>query len=309
MVYHNTDVRPNSPRCAMYKPVTSLVIALLISGHAAADVDVATTVRPLQFIIEAIVGNSGTVTAVIDQNDSPHQYTVSPSDRTSLAQADLLVWIGPDLEVFLADVFSRRAERGEVLNVSTIVGLQLITSNNNQLDPHLWLDSGNAVLIAEAFTDRASNLDPANALSYRENFTRFASEIAALRNSIDAMFSAPVNSNYLVYHDAYQYFESQFGIRHGLVLLDNPEIQPSMRQVLALRSSIQELQPNCLLMEADSSRSLVSTLLEGRVVQMETIDLLGNRLSGSIAKVDRYAQLLSNVAEGIASCVYQTGTN
>jgi len=293
----------------MYKPVTSLVIALLLSGHVAADIDVATTVRPLQFILEAIVGNNGTVSAVIDQNDSPHQYSISPSDRTSLAQADLLVWIGPDFEVFLTDVFSRRAERGEVLNISTIVGMQLITSGNNQLDPHLWLDSGNAVLIAEAFTDRASNLDPVNELSYRENLTRFATEIAALRNSIDAMFSAPVNSNYLVYHDAYRYFESQFGIRHGLVLLDNPEIQPSMRQVLALRSRIQELQPDCLLMEADSSRSLISTLLEGRVVHMETIDLLGNRLSGAIAKVDRYAQLLRNVAEGIASCVYQTGTD
>lgn len=277
---------------------------LLLSASASADVSVATTIRPLQFIAEAIVGSLGTVTSVIDENDSPHQYTISPSDRINLAEADVLVWISPEFEVFLQNLFASGNERGVVIQVSALGSMRLHSFGNGIFDPHLWLDSGNAVLIAEAIVDRVSSIDSDNARAYQRNFDNFKQRVEFTNQTIIALLSRPATGEYLVYHDAYQYFEKQFGLKHGLVLLDNPEVQPSMRDILQARQRVKELSPLCLLLESDSNLSLVDTLLDDLELLMEPVDLLGYTVSASGERGDRYTQLLNNVAESFARCLY-----
>ncbi|MDA1370896.1 MAG: zinc ABC transporter substrate-binding protein [Proteobacteria bacterium] len=277
---------------------------LFLSATASADVSVAATIRPLQFIAEAIVGNHGSVTSVIDENDSPHQYTISPSDRINLAKANVLVWISPEFEVFLQNVFASSNQRGDVIQASALDGMRLHTFGNGIFDPHLWLDSGNAVLIAEAIAARVSSIDTDNARAYQLNLDNFKQRVELANQTIIALLSRPATGEYLVYHDAYQYFEKQFRLKHGLVLLDNPEVQPSMRDILQVRQRIRELSPKCLLLESDSNLSLVDTLLDDLELLMEPVDLLGYTVNASGERGDRYTQLLNNVAESFARCLY-----
>ncbi len=287
----------------MFRPLLSLLIALTLSAQAFADVTVATTIRPLQFIADAIVGTQGRVVAIIDEQDSPHNYSISPSDRINLERADLLVWIGPEFEIFLNDIFEIKSSTGNVINVSNIAGLTIQTLAAQQNDPHLWLDTDNAVLIAEQLANRLIDLDVSNSEIYLQNLATFRRKMENTNQEITALLSEPADDTYLVYHNAYQYFEKQFGLSHQFELLSDPEIQPSMRDILALRNRVQELTPSCLLKETDSNPALIATMLGGHELKQITIDLLGYLVDeGS----DAYPQLMKNVATSFANCLFRS---
>ena len=282
-------------------PGCSCLLLTLLPALAWADVTIATTIRPLQFIARAIVGDSGSVSSVIDQQDSPHHYIVSPSDRINLQNAELLLWIGPEFEVFLGDFFQRRSDSAVIIAVQSLPGLTLHQLGNGQLDPHLWLDSNNALLLASSLTSELSAIDPDSAHIYAANLRAFATRLDSLNRQIQAQFTGADRSDYLVYHDAYQYFEKQFGLNHGMALLQDPELEPGMRDILAKRRELQALTPACIFLEADSNPALIDTMLADQQPRQITVDLLGYDID---ATSDAYVTLLQTVADQFADCLY-----
>ena len=302
MVYHNTEFnRPTPGVFIMSRIPLSVLIVMLFCKQAAAEVSVAVTIRPLQFIAGAIVGDQGSVVSIVDRQDSPHSYSISPSDRVNLEGADLSLRIGPGFEVFLSELMEPGVTGGSVLTVLTLPGLTLHRLGNGQTDPHLWLDPDNALVIGRALAVRLADLDPANQAHYRRNLEHFQQQIDALTRQLTQRFSAPAPAAFLVYHDAYQYFEKRFDLSHGLSLLADPEVQPSMREILSTRSAIASLAPRCLFMEIDSDPALVDTMLGGRRLNTVVVDLLGY---GIDTGTDGYIELIEAVAEDFATCLY-----
>lgn len=286
-----------------------LIFCLLLWGSflpkAGAEVNITTTIRPLQLIAETIVQEHGTVTAIINASQSPHHYSMSPADRVALAEADILIWIGPTLETYLADFFRRAKGSSKVLTVSEDENLARHDIVAGQLDSHLWLDSNNAVLIAELITREASELDSAHAASYRQNLDQFRAGINNLNREIEEAVSASPRAGYAVYHNAYQYFEKQFGLQHQFAMLEDPEVQPGIREIVAVRRRFEEEKPACLLLEPDSNTDLVATALGDHELTTVTIDLLGHRISSTQAGIQSgYIELMKNVADDFLSCLY-----
>ena len=273
----------------------------LITPAASAQVSIATSIRPLQLIADAIVQDRGTVTSIVDARDSPHQTSLLPSQRFALDRSDLLVWIGPQFEVYLADFFAHQSDAKAVITALELPGLILHTIGGNQLDTHIWLNTTNALLIASQIANRLSELDPAYAMGYAENLAAFTNAMEKVNTEISRLFSDPVSKSYAVYHDGYQYFEQQFGLTHAVVLVSDPEIQPGMRQLISARKQIRDLSPQCLIMEQDSNLELIETLVQSRELDRVIIDLLGYQISH---RRDGYAKLITRVAEDFASCVY-----
>ncbi|NQV69481.1 MAG: zinc ABC transporter substrate-binding protein [Pseudohongiella sp.] len=270
-----------------------------------ADVNITTTIRPLQLIAETIVQDHGTVTAIIAANQSPHHYVMSPSNRLALAEADLLVWIGPTFETYLADFFVPLKDSRKLLTVSEDENLIRHDIVPGQLDAHLWLDSRNAVLIAESISRAASEQDSAHAAVFRENLNRFKASIDSLNIEIEAAVAASPRAGYAVYHNAYQYFEKQFGLEHQFALLRNPEVQPGIREIVAVRRRFAEEKPRCLLLEPDSNPDLVATAVAGQQLTTLTVDLLGHKVSSHQAATQSgYIELMKNVANDFVSCLY-----
>ena len=305
MVYHSIDVKLPPRLNNMHKLIFCLLLWGLLLPKAAAEVNITTTIRPLQLIAETIVQEHGSVTAIIAGNRSPHHYTMSPADRVALAEADMLIWIGPTLETYLADFFRRAKASSKVLTVSEDEGLARHDIVAGQLDSHLWLNSDNAVLIAELITREVSELDPAHGASYGRNLDQFRVDINNLNREIEEAVSASPRAGYAVYHDAYQYFEQQFGLQHQFAILEDPEVQPGIRQIVDVRRRFQEEQPACLLLEPDSNPDLVATALGGHELTTVTVDLLGNKISSSRAGIQSgYIELMKNVAADFLSCLY-----
>lgn len=288
----------------MYKLIFCLLLWGLFFPKAWADVNITTTIRPLQLIAETIVQDHGRVTAIIDASQSPHHYTMSPSDRLALAEADILIWIGPTLETYLADFFSQVENSSTVLTVSEDENLRRHDIVPGQLDSHLWLDTGNAVLIAELITELASDQDSANAEVFRQNLNRFKTSIDSLNLEIEESLSAISRQGYAVYHNAYQYFEKQFGLQHQFAMLKDPEVQPGIREIVAVRRRFDEEQPGCLLLGPDSNLDLVSTALAEHQPTTVTIDLLGDKVVSSPAvSQSGYIELMQNVKNDFVSCL------
>jgi zinc transport system substrate-binding protein len=277
-----------------------LVLLVIEPAKVKAEILIVTTIRPLQLIAEAIVQEYGVVTSIVSGQQSPHQFTISPSDRRALGEADMLIWIGADFEIYLADFFEQQSRAEITLNTLQLTGLTLYDAAADQLDAHLWLDTGNASKIAEAVAERLSRLDEANASHYRQNLAHFRRGLENTNREISELLQRSPGRSYVVFHNAYQYFEKQFGLQHQFALLNDPETEPGIRQILSTRERISVNKPHCLLHEFTSSMELIDTMLDGYELKTVVVDLLGEKLSAE----DGYIGLISNVAAKFSSCLY-----
>ena len=286
----------------MPKSYLILLLATLLCSASRGDVIIVTTIKPLQMIAEAIVQGHGTVSSIVGSQESPHHFTVSPSDRINLARADMAIWIGPLFETHISDFFVQAEVQAKTITVIDTPGLQLHTVGDGQIDAHLWLDSLNAIRIAEAIAERAAELDPSNATSYRQNLRKFNTEIEGRNQQIVQRFQGSSTTSYAVYHNAYQYFEQQFGWKHNIVIFPDPEVQPGIREIIELRSQVSKRRPSCLLLEIDSNSELVSTVLNGYELKLITVDLLGSNVNSS---ENAYSEFIANLADDFYECLYK----
>ena len=218
---------------------------------------------------------------LIDAQDSAHDFTLTPSDRLNFETADLLLWISPAFEVQLADLFESKGK--PVITAANLTGVSVISLSANELDPHLWLSSSNALAIAAGLTQELQQLDLENHADYQKAYTRFESNLNSTRTAIEDLLSDLVTLDYLVFHNAYQYFENEFGLRGGLALVQNAEVQPSMRELLIFRNRVEQFSPSCILLEPDSDLQLVATALQGQSASRVTVDLMGNEIEDGVS--------------------------
>lgn len=264
--------------------------------------NIVTTIKPLQLIAESLIQDNGSVFSIVDSRQPPHHFTVSPSDRVALSRADMAVWIGPLFETHLADFFMHKDMQDKTTTLIEAPGLLLHNTTDNQIDAHLWLDLSNAVKIAEIIAEQVISLDPQREEFYRNNLKIFKANIKSTIHQIEQKLLAQPKADYAVYHNAYQYFERQFGLQHAIVILQNPEVPPSIREIVQLRQQFQQRTPSCLLSEINESADLVNTVLNGHELKSIPVDLLGYRVNSD---QDGYIQFISSIADDFTRCLYE----
>ena len=279
--------------------IISLSISLVGVERSYGEVSVTVSIRPLLLIAQAIVEDRGTVHSIVDSQGSPHNYSITPADRINLQQADLLLRVSPEFEIFLADIFASQSRSKPLITAASISGISLHNLDDGSADLHLWLNTENAISIAQQLAISLIELDPGNGKEYQEALKQFESDIVVLNRSLQNRFSQYQQPDYLLYHDAYQYFERQFGLPGGLPLVHDPEVQPSMRDLLELRKKLQVRSPSCILLETDSDEELVNTALENQAIKSEVVDLFGYEIDEGIRG---YRRLILSVANSFTNC-------
>ena len=285
----------------MKKITLSLLLWSLLISSASAEVTIAASIKPLALISTAIVGDRGNVLALVDAQQSPHDYSMKPSDRIAIERADILVWVSPTFEVYLADVFIEQSKAKPLVTFAELSSIKLAHETSGELDPHLWLDSNNAIILARAIAGKAGDLDSANAEYFRANFEIFRESVNAESLKIAAELASETRNSYAVYHNAYHYFEDQFGLSHAIVLLRNSELQPNIQEIIRVRNSVQKSKPACLMVDTDSNAAIISTMLNGYMVAQPVVDVIGNSIPMNNAG---YISLLENIAAKFKECIY-----
>ncbi len=298
----------------MFKRVAAIcALSIVFTEAAVAQLQVLTSIKPLQLIAADLMDGVAVPELLIPANVSPHHFTLRPSDIRKMTDAGLVLWVGPQMETYISDflgeldgkiiVVEVAAQNGVVLHQP---GGELATETEPQADdrydPHLWLNTSNARLVAEQLAQQLISMDPENQLRYRANLTRFVASIDALEEATMADMVLLKEGRYAVYHDGLQYFERQFGIKHQFVLVPDHEIQPGIRHILDIRSRLDELRPTCLLEDVNSNDSTTETVFGDYPINRVRVDVLGETISPGPGS---YAQLIGNLAQAINTCLGQ----
>ncbi|MNO93208.1 High-affinity zinc uptake system protein ZnuA precursor [compost metagenome] len=292
--------------------------ALLLSLSARAEVSVLTSIKPLQLIAAAVQDGAGSPDVLLPPGASPHSYALRPSDVRKVRDAQLLYWIGPDMEVFLSKVLDGR--KGASVAVQELPGMHLRKFGEadghehepehehehdhdhrpGSIDAHLWLLPANARVIAARMAADLASADPANASRYQANLKAFDQRMEQLDARLKQRLAPLAGKSYFVFHEAFDYFEEAYGLEHAGVFAISAEVQPGARHVAAMRAQLQKAGPSCIFSEPPLRPRLADTLSEGLPVRLAELDAMG-----VAAKVDAngYESLLQNLAGEFAGCL------
>ena len=167
-------------------------------------------------------------------------------------------------------------------------------------DPHVWLDPQNGLTMARAITASLSAMDAENAAKYKANEKAFEEKLNAATDSIKAELAKIKGKPYIVFHDAYHYYENRFGISAvGSVMLQ-PGVAPGVARVREIRSKLKDLHVVCIMAEPQFSDKILSTLIEGTDTKIGQLDPLGTNLD---LGPDLYVELMQYNADKLYECL------
>lgn len=267
----------------------------LPSMQAFAAPQVATSIKPLQLIAAAITDGVSTPAVVWGQGQDPHHVSLRPSERRLVSDADVVLWIGPMLERPLASLVDDLAAR--VVTVQQLSGLELITVEG-QPDPHVWIDTRNARLIATTLANMLVELDAANAERYGSNLARFTSGLDTLAAEITQGFHGADARAWSVYHHALRYLEREFKLPAPVLLADSENNSPGIRTARQVRAELAQEGITCMLIEPGVNRDEIATMLDLPTLQLVEADIMGRG-----AAAGDYISYLRTLTMTVRACV------
>ncbi|GAB6404344.1 zinc ABC transporter substrate-binding protein ZnuA [Pseudomonas sp. MHK4] len=290
--------------------------SFLLIGSAQAEVKVLTSIKPLQLIAAAVQDGVAIAEVLLPPGASPHNYALRPSDVRKVQSVDLLYWIGPDMEGFMPRVLNGRTLPS--VAVQDLPGLKLrhFAEDNHShaeeadehdhdhrpgtLDAHLWLSPTNARVIAAKMAADLSAADTANAARYQSNLKAFDERLDALDGRLKKRLVGIEGKPYFVFHEAFDYFEDAYGLKHTGVFSVAAEVQPGAQHVAAMRARLQEVGKTCVFSEPPLRPRLAETLVAGLPVKLAELDALGGYTP---ATAQGYEQVLEKLGNDLAGCL------
>ncbi|WP_110815132.1 zinc ABC transporter substrate-binding protein [Pseudoroseicyclus aestuarii] len=166
-------------------------------------------------------------------------------------------------------------------------------------DPHAWLDPHNAQVWLGVIAEALAEADPENAATYEANAEEGRAEIETAAEEVRASLAPVQGLEFVVFHDAYQYFETSFGMTAAGAISVGDASDPSPARVAEIRETVEELGVSCVFSEPQFNQGLVETVLEGADGHSGTIDPLGSDIA---LGPDFYPAFLTAIGEAIVSC-------
>lgn len=280
-------------------------LALLLAVPAQAKLQVLASIKPLALIAQEIAGDQADVATLLPVTASPHDYPLKMSDHKRLRAADLVLWVGPELESFLARPLANLAA-DKLITSYRLAGLHWPDevasdhhhSNHTHLgkDPHLWLDPRNAVLISQALAARLAQLQPESAAVFRANAQRFAASVQLLDQQL-AQQLAPVKAvGFAVYHEGYGHFVGRYGLHQVAYVTYTPERRPGAKHLQELREVLAQ-EGECLFMEPYYKAQGMDEMAKTLHLRIGLLDPIGEQ------QVSSYQQLLQQLSESFLTCL------
>jgi zinc transport system substrate-binding protein len=171
---------------------------------------------------------------------------------------------------------------------------------HGETDMHIWLDPGNAKVLAAAIASALGDADPGNASAYQANAERVRQQLDELDRSLKDQLATVADRPYVVFHDAYQYFEHRYGVKAVGAITINPTVRPSAQRLGEIHERLERLDAACVFAEPQFEPTLVQTVIEGTNAQTGVLDPLG---AGLDVGPDQYFQLMNSLADSLVNCL------
>ena len=301
---------------------------LFLSLSAQADIKVVTTIKPLHSLISSVMDGVGEPSLIIEGTNNPHTFVFKPSHAQMLEEADLVFWIGEDLEAFMEKPLESLAKDAQIISFMELGSIEKLKfreenvfddhddhddhedeheghddhaghegHNHGEFDAHIWLDPMNAKEMVHEIAHELSELDPSNKETYEANANRTLKSLDKLIEDVDK--AVPKDISYIVFHDAYQYFEKRFGISSAGALTLNPDVLPGAKQIADVQDLISDKGIKCIFSEPQYNPKIIETLASDMNISTGIMDPLGAYLEKGNTM---YEELIKEISNSIKKC-------
>lgn len=305
----------------MSRPLRRLLLLpgllLLAAAAQAGPPRVVASIAPVYALVAGVMAGVAEPVLLLRGSASPHDYSLRPSDVRAINAADVAFWIGPALEGVLVKTLANAAQVRSVALLEA-PGVERLPrrqggawgdhdhghdhdpAHPDDADPHVWLDPRNAMAMTRHIAAVLGDLDPGNADRYRQNAQALLSRLEQLDQELAASLAPLKDAPYVVFHDAYHYFERRYGLHPLGAITVNPEQPPGARRIRDIRDRIRAGQARCVFSEPQFQPDLIATLLEGTGAGSGVLDPVG---AGLEADTDAYFTLLRGLAGALRGCL------
>ena len=335
------------------KSIFIILVSFFFGFSAKAEVNVVTTIKPLHSLVSSVMKGVGEPSLIIEGTNNPHTFVFKPSHAKMIEEADIIFWIGEDLEAFMEKPLDSLAEKAQVISfmeLSSIEKLKFREKNifddhdghedeheghededdhghkdddhdddhdghedeheghdddhndahahaHGEFDAHIWLDPVNAKKMVLEIAHELSDLDPNNKVKYENNANATIKSLDELVDSNKKILSKDIS--YVVFHDAYQYFENRFGVIPAGALTLNPDVLPGAKQIADIQDVINDKGIKCIFSEPQYNPKIIETLANDMNISSGVMDPLGAYID---AGPSMYSDLINGITNSIKDC-------
>lgn len=318
--------------------LAGLTLCFLPAYSWAASPKVVVDIAPLHSIVTQVMSGVGHPDLLIQPEASPHSYSLRPSEAEALAQAEVVFWTSEELTPWLEnslDNLASSANKVEMLELSATVRHEYREGatfeahdhaeesgedkhqndpnehhedhdehHHGEYDPHAWLDPMNAKVWAAEIAQVLSGADPSNAEVYRQNAQTFGDSLDELTASLSERAQRLDGIPFIVFHDAYQYFERRFGLPAAGAISLSDAADPSPARIREIQALVSELGVTCAFTEPQYNPGLVDTVFESSEVKtVGVMDPLGVDIE---VGTGHYPELLKGLMASLEQCRSQS---
>jgi zinc transport system substrate-binding protein len=266
---------------------------------------------------------------LVQSGASPHNYSLSPSEAQALQEADLVFWIGEGVTPWLKRSLGNLSPDAQAIELLEANGTTTYTyrkgatfdahddghhdeekadqhdqdhhHEHNGTDPHAWLDPANAKVWLDVIAAALAEKDPEHATQYLGNAAAGKADIDAAVSHVKTTIAQLKDKQFIVFHDAYQYFEKRFGIPAAGAISIGDASKPSPARIAEIRKVVTDLNVSCVFTEPQYNPGIVKAVFGGTGVNTSgVIDPLG---SGLATGANLYLDLLIEIADDLQSCL------
>ncbi len=303
----------------MKRVVQIISISVMAFGWAVIGIDagekrlrVVASIKPVHSLAAVVMEGAGSPRLLVRGAASPHTYTLRPSDAAALQRADLVFWVAEAMEMFLTKPLAALPSKARVVQLSAVPGITLLPvrdgglwpeeeegdhhEEEGSIDMHIWLDSENAEAMVQAVAAALGAADPDRASLYQSNARGVRRRIQAMDAELRSRLRPVGDVPYVVFHDAYQYFERRYGLNPVTSISMGSGKSQGARRILEIQKWIRRARVVCVFAEPQFKPALIETVIEGTGIRTATLDPLGADLDPG---PEQYFQMMRNMGESL----------
>ena len=314
--------------------IFSILSILTFFTPANAEIKVVASIKPIHSLASYLMDGIAKPDLIVGGYASPHGFAMKPSHAKMLQNADLIFWVGEDLESFLEKPLSSIAKKAEKIELMETKGLQVLKFRernifdehdhddhghddhgkqeddhddhghddhdghaHGEFDPHIWLDPINAKAMLNEMAEHLIENDPKNEAKYKSNLAKALQEIDKL--TIDVMTDLSSSVASIVFHDAYQYFEKRFNVNILGAFTVNTDVMPGAEQLAEIREIIEHDKVACVFSEPQFNPDIIKAVAKDMNIKTGVVDPLGATLDPG---KDLYFNLIRNMSASFKGC-------
>ena len=286
-----------------------ILTSLLLIPSVASASTILTSFKPIQMIVTELTQGVSEPDVVMNSNASPHDYALKPSDVKKVQQADMVIWFGPDLEAFLTKVAK---SNDNLVTISEIPNINLREfgedphdhhhdgHDHGSHDPHFWLGIDQVEVASSYISNKLVEVDPQNADVYKKNLEVFLSQLADKKRSIEAQLAPVKDKGYYVFHDAYSYYEDEFGLNKLGHFTVSPERKPGAKTLISIKKTLAKQDVQCVFSEPQFTPAVIESVVRGSSTQKGQLDPVGSDIE--VGK-GSYFEFLQQLTDSYTSCL------